>query len=179
MQLLDQVLAADDQSLWASASTSGSLSSCWGIEYLGQATAAFFTLLQLKSQLAGQPKDPPSTPALALNTRPATPSPVSGMLIGSRRYQAHQPRLEANSLLLMQVSPRTAFAPAISSTGLVKFQGSLWQLESNALSQLPLSTSAYRLPYDTVTLAELNGQLLVEGDLSVYIPPQQHSVNLS
>jgi hypothetical protein len=177
MQLLDQILAADDQSLWASASTTETRSSCWGIEYLGQATAAFFTLIQLQGQLKAQL----STTA-APQAGPATRRPVSGMLIGSRHYQAYRPQLEANCLLLMQVSPRapsSLSSPVLGGSGLVKFQGNLWQLESNALSQLPLSTSAYRLPYDTTTLAELNGQLLIEGDLSVYIPPQQHSANSS
>lgn len=169
MLLLDQILAADDNSLWASATTKEALSSCWGIEYLGQATAAFFTLLQLSAAQAQATLDTTDNPGV---------EPTAGMLIGSRRYQAHQPQFEANSLLLVQVTPRSALTGKSANLGLVKFQGNLWHADPEALNQLPLSTPTSRLPYDTVTLAALSGELLVEGDLSVYIPPKQPTDNI-
>lgn len=160
MQLLDQILAADDNCLWASATTTKPLSSCWGIEYLGQATAAFFTLIQLR-----------------VAQTQTTLEPTAGMLIGSRRYQAHRAQFDANDLLLMQVTPRSALTDKTTTLGLVKFQGSLWRADPDAFSQLPLSTPPSRLPYDTATLAALGSELLVEGDLSVYIPPPQPTDN--
>lgn len=160
MQLLDQILAADENSLWASATITRSLSSCWGIEFLGQATAAFFTLSQLQATIK--------------HTQAA--EPAAGMLIGSRRYQAHQPQLAANSLLLIQVIPGSPLTGRAKNLGLVKFQGSIWCIDPSALSQLPLSTPPSRLPYDTATLAALDGKLLVEGELSVYISPRQPTV---
>ncbi len=168
MLLLDQILAADDNSLWASATTTKPLSSCWGIEYLGQATAAFFTLIQLRTM---------QRLATLGSTNQSAVAPTAGMLIGSRRYQAHQPQFAANSLLLMQVTPRSALTGKSANLGLVKFQGNLWHARPEALNQLPLSTTPSRLPYDTATLAAVNGELLVEGDLSVFIPPQQPNDN--
>lgn len=168
MQLLDQILAVDDNCLWASATTTKPVSSCWGIEYLGQATAAFFTLIQLRAMQTQATLD-------ATNNSPV--EPTAGMLIGSRRYQAHQPQFKANSLLLMQVTPRSKLTGKSTNLGLVKFQGSLWRADPETFSQLALSTPPSRLPYDTATLAALSSELLVEADLSVYIPPPQPTDN--
>ena len=162
MQLLTRILALDEQSLWASASTKLSRSSCWGIEYLGQATAAFFTLSQ-RSRLTEE--------------QASQLEPPQGMLIGSRRYQMHRSQLPANAELLIQVSLQAPAAKALGASGLVKFRGTLWELSQDALAALPLSTATPRLPYDTHRLAALEGQPLAEGDLSVYIPAQQPPSN--
>lgn len=162
MQLLSRILAADASCLWASARTNRSCSNCWGIEYLGQATAAFFTLAQ-----HGQ----------AADKQMLDQAPAMGMLIGSRSYQAHQPALRANQELLIQVTLKTPATSSLVSAGLVKFAGRMWDLPSGVLESLPLSTTNGRLPYDTKSLAEFEGELLAQGDLSVYIPPQQPPVD--
>ncbi len=163
MQLLDNLLAIDDEGLWASVKLTPSspfaepdgVFASTGIEYLGQATAAFFTLRQLQRA--------------AYSTGSLDQPPPMGMLIGSRSYQSAAGFFPVPGLLLVHVAISTS---AALSSSLVKFVGTVWSTQdSAALERLAGIDGDLADLNHTATVAKMANNRLAYGDLSVFIPP--------
>jgi len=122
MRLLDKIVSADDERLTASATlipncpfwTPQGVPACIGLEYLGQAAAAFFSVY---SQRAEEQKDPSAT------------EPRPGMFIASRSYESTIGFFPTERTLLIEVAPQSQ----VSAAGLVKFTGTLSDAESSQL----------------------------------------------
>jgi len=132
MRLIDKIVSASETSLKATATlkadcpfwTSQGVPACIGLEYLGQAAAAFFSVL-----------------AQASNNSTSKEDPRPGMLIASRSYECTQGFFPTDCTLLIEVNPQNK----VQSSGLVKFSGTLNELESS--------------------------RSFAKGDISVYLPP--------
>ena len=149
IQLLDRVIAASAERLLASTtltrqapfSTVAGVPACIGLEYLGQAAAAFF-----------------SARLLLGNARTETPTPRPGMLIGSRNYSCEQGFFPLDQTLLIDITPSSALAEA----GLVKFRGAIHCVASSELSKPGNLSDLEEFLFDA--------QPFAQGDLSVYLP---------
>ncbi len=115
MRLIDKIVSASEISLKATATlktgcpfwTPQGVPACIGLEYLGQAAAAFFSVL---AQTSNNKEDP----------RP-------GMFIASRSYEAATGFFPADCTLLIEVTPQNK----VQSSGLVKFSGTLNDFQSS------------------------------------------------
>ncbi len=111
MRLLDAIVECGESHLKATATiepgcpfwTADGVHSCIGLEYLGQACAAYFALCAPES---------------------ADTEPRPGMLIASRNYRSERAYFPAHSTLAIDISPSSKITP----TGLVKFTGTLSDL---------------------------------------------------
>jgi predicted hotdog family 3-hydroxylacyl-ACP dehydratase len=115
MRLIDRVLLSTPDSLWADvipkpdslfAGPAG-VHAIIGLEYLAQASAAFFTLID-------SPTDASSS------------GPRQGMLIACRQYHAQQPYFAIERRLLLRVSLDSSIQSAAAGHGLVKFRGEIF-----------------------------------------------------
>jgi len=153
MQLLDRVIAASSERLLASApltaqapfSTDNGVPACVGLEYLGQAAAAFFSVRFLLHNADTLHKD-------------KTPIPRPGMLIGSRNYNCELGFFPPGKTLLIDIAPSSA----LTASGLVKFRGVIYLADS------PLPADPENLPVVEEFLR--TAQPFAAGDLSVYLP---------
>ena len=114
MRLLDAIVESGESHLKATAAiepgcpfwTADGVHSCIGLEYLGQACAAYFAIC---------------TPGSAdIKPRP-------GMLIASRTYQCNRAYFPAHRTLAINISPSSK----VTATGLVKFTGTLSDLATS------------------------------------------------
>ena len=121
VRLLDAITAVSESGLNARASitrpcantqnqnsafwTRQGLPACTGLEYLGQAAAAFFSMLELQATHGSQPKSPPAP----------------GMLIASRSYSCVAGYFPQECTLDVAVTLTSPVGPS----GLVKFSGSI------------------------------------------------------
>jgi predicted hotdog family 3-hydroxylacyl-ACP dehydratase len=125
MRLIDAVLAHDQRHLWAHVeiqrhspfSSDHGVRACFGLEYLAQAAAAFFTL---QASEANPPKQ--------------------GMLIACRRFDTAVAVFPLASRLLLSVSLTSAMPAAAEGSALVKFQGEIHILQPDR--QTPTSSAA-------------------------------------
>jgi len=109
MRLLDKIVSADATRLTAMANLSNGcpfwtpqgVPTCIGLEYIGQAAAAFFSVIA--------------------SGKSAEEAPRAGMLIASRAYQCNTGFFPAECRLLIEVIPQSE----VSASGLVKFSGTL------------------------------------------------------
>jgi len=116
MRLLDSIVSCDTTSLQALAKlttncpfwTPRGVPACIGLEYLGQAAAAFFSILA--QQIPKGPVDP----------RP-------GMLIASRSYASSVGFFPPECTLLIELAPTSQ----VAGSGLVKFSGTLLDQQSS------------------------------------------------
>jgi len=119
MRLLDQIVSADQTCLTATAKltngcpfwTPQGVPACIGLEYIGQAAAAFFSVLASGSS----------------NNKSADEAPRPGMLIASRSYQCTTGFFPKECTLLIEVTPQSQ----VNESGLVKFAGTLADLGSS------------------------------------------------
>lgn len=122
MQLLDSVIAAGPARLLASAEltpqapfqTALGVPACVGIEYLGQAAAAFFSV---------------SRGATTVNQPPRP-----GMLIASRSYRCNDGHFPTSHHLLIDIVPSSV----INSSGLVKFRGEIYVCHQDQVHAKPI-----------------------------------------
>ncbi len=166
MQLLAQVLAADDRSLWAVADSAASaalgadpgMPGAIALEQLAQASAAFFSLAAMRAAIAG-------------DRVPAAP----GMLVACRALACDAGRQDPGASVLLQVEP-LAGSPA--TAGLVRFQGSCWHLDHpDALAEV--LAAARRQPGEPTLRCEALAEAVAArklqpaatADFSVYVPP--------
>lgn len=151
MQLLDAVLGCDNKQLLARArlrqvsSFTGALGvpACIGLEYMGQAAAAYFSVAERQI-------DAP--------TQVAAPRP--GMLIASRSYSCARGFFPVPADLLVSIELTSDFSGAQS--GLVKFSGNIRVLPAGTLDGLSSAPQPAEMADSTV---------FAQGDLSVYLPP--------
>jgi|GEM_PF-3329279 len=155
MRLLDNVWLANDQQLLATVAlhdaspfyVASGLPACIGLEYLGQATAAFFTLRQ---QIAS-----------SISETPVTARP--GMLVSSRSYDCQHGFFPVPATLLVDVQPKSA--PGAGT--LTKFVGHIDVLAE----QPPLETEVQSLLELQKQARSETDTSFASGDLSVYLPP--------
>lgn len=154
MLLVDRVIAAGPERLLACAQLTPDTPFCsplgipaaMGLEYLGQAAAAFFS--------AQRSFDVDSTP------------PRPGMLIASRSYSCKDGFFPRSHFLIIDIAP----ASAVGSTGLVKFRGAIYLLTTDEAQRSELlQTTATAL--DTLCTYLTTAEPFAQGDLSVYLPP--------
>lgn len=166
MRLLEQVLAADDRSLWAVADSTASaalgadagMPAAVALEQLAQASAAFFSLAAIRAAPAGAP----------VLVRP-------GMLVACRALACDAGRQDPKASILLQVEP---LAGRLATAGLVRFQGRCWHLQNpDALAEV--LDAARRQPQDSALRSEALAEAVAgrklqpaaTADFSVYIPP--------
>ena len=158
MVLLDRVIAVGPQQLLAHAeltpdapfcSASG-VPACIGLEYLGQAAAAFFST-----------QEPAGTTVMP---------PRPGLLIASRSYTCSDGYFPASHHLLIDIEP----ASAVGLSGLVKFRGALHVLNPNDTHHLELLQNA-PAKLDSLCAYLAAAEPFAQGDLSVYLPPFENT----
>ncbi len=151
MRLLDAVIGYNPTELWAVVTpTSASIfagstgvHACIGLEYLAQASAAFFTLRAADNQ-SPQHKARPKA------------KPKEGMLIASRRFSTKTAIYPFAQRLLLRVTLTSALPPDTAGPGLVKFRGEIF-VPSATLPPLPGPAQLAQLAQtEAVTLADLS-----------------------
>lgn len=166
MQLIDRVIAAGTSRLLASAELGAGapfrsdlgVPACIGLEYLGQSAAAFFSVQALVSVQRGSGDNDDIT------------SPRPGMLIASRNYRCCEGYFPPETHLLIDL----ALNSTVSNSGLVKFSGAIHSVNpASAARSALLDTRSDGL----ITLCDFlqDATPFAEGDLSVYLPPADHS----
>lgn len=164
MQLIDRVLAADAEGLWAEASTdrrtalkdAAGVPAVAALEMLAQSSAAYFTLR--------------AHAAATADSTAASSAPVAGMLVACRALNCRQSHWPSGHRLVLRVQVLAGAAGAASGGGLVRFAGLLWLAQHEDSSsawgpqQAGLRATALSQRYDPAAAA-------AEGEFSVYIPP--------
>lgn len=154
MLLVDRVIAAGPERLLACAQLTPDAPFCspqgvpaaMGLEYLGQAAAAFFSV----------------QPDANVDSTPPRP----GMLIGSRSYACNGGFFPVSHSLIIEIEPATT----VGSTGLVKFRGAIYVLTTDEAQRSELlQTTATAL--GTLCTYLTTAEPFAQGDLSVYLPP--------
>lgn len=155
MRLLDAVIDYNTTQLWAEvtplsssifAGTTG-VHACIGLEYLAQASAAFFTLQATEAQSPQLNANPKAEPKA---------KPKEGMLIASRRFTTKMAIYPFAQRLLLRVRLTSALPPNTAGRGLVKFQGEIF-IPSSTLPPLPGPAQLAELALaDAVTMADLS-----------------------
>lgn len=155
MQLLDRVLGWNDENLWARVlpgehslfTSDRGVPTCIGLEYLAQASAAFFTVYASVYN--------PSTVVRA------------GMFIAARQYDAERAHFDLNVPLVVHVRLRSRVPTDASQSSLVKFSGEVFES-----AELPSSANGGGV-VDRIDATHADklakGVSLAHGDLSVYI----------
>jgi hypothetical protein len=124
MRMVDAIVAYDAEQLWAEVTLTESstfmrkqgVRACVGLEYLAQASAAFFTLQATEDT-----------------------APKQGMLIACRRFESSQSYYRLDSHLLLHVSLTSAVPPDSHRSALVKFRGEIYLADPSmpALTTIP------------------------------------------
>ena len=141
MRMVDAIIAYDAEQLWAEVTLTENsmfarrqgIRACFGLEYLAQTSAAFFTLQATE--------DSP---------------PRQGMLIASRRFESRQSHYPLHSHLLLHVQLTSPVPPDSHQSALVKFRGEIYLADPSmpALTTIP---ELSRLSAETaLTVADLS-----------------------